>query len=221
MIDGPNDLTFTYDAAERVTRIRETGTGFTSCSTNWTSGPRCLKEFTYGNGERHRRLSARQAPGLQALQLSGPGHHDLHRDRQPDLHLRRQAGRGLGARDEPHFRRHDHRALQRELDLERPRRGRERRLPAVQLLAVLHRHAAADRERDLHQRLPDRGARLRDLDHLPPQRPGERGDAREQRHRHLLQGPVQPGCARTRSRPSSARRPSGAPAPTPTTAPAT
>ena len=86
----------------------------------------------------------------------------------------------------------DHRALQRDLDLERPRRGRERRLPAVQLLAVLHRHAASDRERDLHERIPDRGARLRDLDHLPPERPGERGHPRQQRHRHLREGPLQP-----------------------------
>jgi RHS repeat-associated protein len=44
-IDGPNDLTFVYDAAERLTLVRESGSGFTNCTAN--GGHRCLKSFTY------------------------------------------------------------------------------------------------------------------------------------------------------------------------------
>lgn len=63
----------TYDSAERLTRIRETGSGFTGCQATWASGPRCLKEFTYGtSNERHRRQPAGEDPGGQALQLPGP-----------------------------------------------------------------------------------------------------------------------------------------------------
>jgi RHS repeat-associated protein len=40
-----SDLTFEYDRAERVTRIRESGT-FVACGTN--ARPRCLKEYTFG-----------------------------------------------------------------------------------------------------------------------------------------------------------------------------
>jgi RHS repeat-associated protein len=50
ILDGPNDLTFTYDGAERVTQIRETGGGFLGCVATWTSGPRCLKTFAYATG---------------------------------------------------------------------------------------------------------------------------------------------------------------------------
>lgn len=39
VIDGPNDLTYTYDRAERVSQIRETG-----------GAQRTLKAFTYGSG---------------------------------------------------------------------------------------------------------------------------------------------------------------------------
>src|SRR6185369_404341 len=44
-IDGPNDLTYVFDAAERLTLVRESGAGFTSCTAN--GGHRCLKSFTY------------------------------------------------------------------------------------------------------------------------------------------------------------------------------
>ena len=43
-VDGANDLTFVYDAYERLVQVRETGTG--ACVTSGT-GPRCLKSFTY------------------------------------------------------------------------------------------------------------------------------------------------------------------------------
>lgn len=51
-VDGPNDLTFSYDKAERLTQVRETGGGFTGCSmTTVAAGvPRCLKEFFYSGG---------------------------------------------------------------------------------------------------------------------------------------------------------------------------
>ncbi|HXU29705.1 MAG TPA: RHS repeat-associated core domain-containing protein [Thermoanaerobaculia bacterium] len=45
--DGVSDLTFEYDRAERMTRVRETGT-FIGCGT--TLRPRCLKEYTFGTG---------------------------------------------------------------------------------------------------------------------------------------------------------------------------
>ncbi len=41
----PRDLTFKYDTAQRLTMVRETGSGFTSCTSN--GGHRCLKTFTY------------------------------------------------------------------------------------------------------------------------------------------------------------------------------
>ncbi len=44
-IDGPNDLTYQYDGAERLTIVRASGTPFSAC--NQLSGPRCLKSFTY------------------------------------------------------------------------------------------------------------------------------------------------------------------------------
>src|SRR4029077_20256637 len=44
-IDGPHDLTYKYDFAERPTIVRETGAGFTVCSQ--LTGPKCLKSFTY------------------------------------------------------------------------------------------------------------------------------------------------------------------------------
>jgi hypothetical protein len=43
--DGVSDLTFEYDRAERMTRVRESGT-FVGCGT--TARPRCLKEYTFG-----------------------------------------------------------------------------------------------------------------------------------------------------------------------------
>jgi YD repeat-containing protein len=43
--DGPNDLTYVYDKAERLTQVRESGSGFTDCASN--AGHRCLKAFTY------------------------------------------------------------------------------------------------------------------------------------------------------------------------------
>ncbi|MEP7012661.1 MAG: RHS repeat-associated core domain-containing protein [Acidobacteriota bacterium] len=43
--DGVSNLTFEYDRAERMTRVRETGT-FIGCGT--TTQPRCLKEYTFG-----------------------------------------------------------------------------------------------------------------------------------------------------------------------------
>lgn len=43
--DGPFDLTFVYDAAERLVLVRESGSGFVGCS---DTSPRCLKSFTYG-----------------------------------------------------------------------------------------------------------------------------------------------------------------------------
>jgi len=46
-VDGLNDLTFVYDAAERLTLVRETGAGFVNCTNN--GGRRCLKSFTYGD----------------------------------------------------------------------------------------------------------------------------------------------------------------------------
>ncbi|HSG40535.1 MAG TPA: hypothetical protein VLE27_12915, partial [Thermoanaerobaculia bacterium] len=51
-VDGPNDLTFSYDKAERLTQVRETGSGFTGCSmTTVAAGvPRCLKELFYSGG---------------------------------------------------------------------------------------------------------------------------------------------------------------------------
>jgi hypothetical protein len=33
-----------------VTQIRETGGGFLGCVATWTSGPKCLKTFTYATG---------------------------------------------------------------------------------------------------------------------------------------------------------------------------
>lgn len=45
MIDGPNDLAFAYDKAERLTLVREAGTGFVDCVNN--GGRRCLKTFTF------------------------------------------------------------------------------------------------------------------------------------------------------------------------------
>jgi RHS repeat-associated protein len=44
-INLPRDLTFKYDAAERLTMIRETGTPFTSCTND--GGHHCLKTFSY------------------------------------------------------------------------------------------------------------------------------------------------------------------------------
>jgi RHS repeat-associated protein len=44
-VDGPNDLTYQYDGAERLTIVRASGTPFSAC--NQLSGPRCLKSFTY------------------------------------------------------------------------------------------------------------------------------------------------------------------------------
>jgi len=44
-VDGPNDLTFVYDKAERLTLVRDSGTGFADCVNN--AGHRCLKTFTY------------------------------------------------------------------------------------------------------------------------------------------------------------------------------
>jgi RHS repeat-associated protein len=44
-VDGANDLTFVFDAAERLTLVRESGTLFTDCVSN--GGHRCLKSFTY------------------------------------------------------------------------------------------------------------------------------------------------------------------------------
>jgi RHS repeat-associated protein len=46
-VDGPLDLTFVYDKAERLTLVRESGAGFVDCANN--SGHRCLKTFTYAN----------------------------------------------------------------------------------------------------------------------------------------------------------------------------
>jgi RHS repeat-associated protein len=48
-IDGPNDLTFTYDQAGRLTLVRETGGGFPGCSPTVVAAgvPRCLKELVY------------------------------------------------------------------------------------------------------------------------------------------------------------------------------
>ncbi len=43
--DGVSTLTFEYDKAERLTRVREPGT-FIGCGTN--AHPRCLKEYTFG-----------------------------------------------------------------------------------------------------------------------------------------------------------------------------
>ncbi len=43
-IDGPNDLTFAFDAAERLTEVRKTGTAATCTA----GGSNCLKAFTYG-----------------------------------------------------------------------------------------------------------------------------------------------------------------------------
>jgi RHS repeat-associated protein len=43
-VDGPNDLTFTFDAAERLTQVRRTGTA-TTCA---VAGGNCLKTFSYG-----------------------------------------------------------------------------------------------------------------------------------------------------------------------------
>jgi RHS repeat-associated protein len=44
-VDGPNDLTYVYDKAERLALVRESGSGFTDCTNN--AGHRCLKAFTY------------------------------------------------------------------------------------------------------------------------------------------------------------------------------
>jgi len=44
-VNMPRDLTFKYDGAARLTIVRETGGGFTNCTTN--GGHRCLKSFTY------------------------------------------------------------------------------------------------------------------------------------------------------------------------------
>jgi YD repeat-containing protein len=40
-VDGPNDLTYVYDKAERLALVREFGAGFTDCASN--AGHRCLK----------------------------------------------------------------------------------------------------------------------------------------------------------------------------------
>ncbi len=46
-VDGTSDLTFEYDKAERMTKVRETGTSI-GCGT--IARPRCLKEYTFGTG---------------------------------------------------------------------------------------------------------------------------------------------------------------------------
>jgi RHS repeat-associated protein len=43
-VDGGNDLTYTYDTAERLTRVRKTGTA-ASCT---AGGTNCIKQLTYG-----------------------------------------------------------------------------------------------------------------------------------------------------------------------------
>src|SRR5690606_13949082 len=45
--DGPSDVTFEYDGAGRLRRVRESGSFSGTCATHWTSWPRCLKEFFY------------------------------------------------------------------------------------------------------------------------------------------------------------------------------
>ncbi len=44
-IDGPNDLTYAYDFAERPTIVRQTGAGFTAC--NQLNQPLCYKLWSY------------------------------------------------------------------------------------------------------------------------------------------------------------------------------
>lgn len=44
-VDGENDLTFGYDKAERLTLVRDTGSGFTDCVNN--GGRRCWKTFAF------------------------------------------------------------------------------------------------------------------------------------------------------------------------------
>jgi RHS repeat-associated protein len=44
--DGPFDIAYAYDAAERLKLVRESGLPFTNCTNN--GGHRCLKTFTYG-----------------------------------------------------------------------------------------------------------------------------------------------------------------------------
>ncbi len=46
-VNLPRDLTYQYDAAERLTLIRESGAGYTSCTND--GGRRCLKTFAYAN----------------------------------------------------------------------------------------------------------------------------------------------------------------------------
>lgn len=48
-VDGDNDLSFQYDAAERLTLVRETGTGACVTTDNETNPSLCLKSFTYAN----------------------------------------------------------------------------------------------------------------------------------------------------------------------------
>lgn len=62
ILDGPNSLTYSYDAAGRVTQVRESGSGFLGCVATWTTGPKCLEVFTYAtaNGASDYRLGKLQ-----------------------------------------------------------------------------------------------------------------------------------------------------------------
>ncbi len=69
-LDGPHDLTYVYDVAERMVEIDETG-------------GRPLKTFQFAAGNAGTDYAQGQAPHRVALQLPSSGRDDLHVARSP------------------------------------------------------------------------------------------------------------------------------------------
>jgi hypothetical protein len=101
VIDGPKDLTYTFDGAERVTQIRETGSGFLGCLATWTSGPRRLKTFAYAasNGTGDWRLGKLQTAKRYNYPVIGTATYTAHDGAERVTQVRETGGGFLGRRN--------------------------------------------------------------------------------------------------------------------------
>ena len=144
-IDGPNDLSFTYDRAERLKQVDATG-----------GNP--LKIFNYGtsNAAGSRTNGRLESAPLQlrgsAVQRHGSDH--------GDLCLRRPAGESLESHGADDLQRGSERIVLPVLDLERARRSRQRHLSGLPV-RVLFAGSAHDLS-GIHERIPDIGTWLGD-----------------------------------------------------------